>query len=109
MARGYSLKIRSGARVRKARCARLDEALPFAEFARSTSYQVRFIEFMPLDGDHAWSSDQVLPGEELRAIIHRVHPLEEVVRAAVWRKELKHRVNEPGFVAPERTMSAIGG
>jgi GTP 3',8-cyclase len=39
-----------------------EEALPFAEFARSTSYQVRFIEFMPLDGDHAWSSDQVLPG-----------------------------------------------
>jgi GTP 3',8-cyclase len=54
-----------------------EEALPFAEFARSTSYQVRFIEFMPLDGDHAWSSDQVLTGEEIRAIINRVHPLEE--------------------------------
>jgi cyclic pyranopterin phosphate synthase len=54
-----------------------EEALPFAEFARSTSYQVRFIEFMPLDGDHAWSSDQVLTGEEIRAIIDRVHPLEE--------------------------------
>ena len=52
-----------------------EEALPFAEFARSTSYQVRFIEFMPLDGDHAWSSDQVLAGEEIRAIIDRVHPL----------------------------------
>jgi cyclic pyranopterin phosphate synthase len=54
-----------------------EEALPFAEFARSTSYQVRFIEFMPLDGDHAWSSDQVLTGEEIRVIINRVHPLEE--------------------------------
>src|SRR3954452_12843608 len=32
-----------------------EEAIPFAEFARSTAYQVRFIEFMPLDGDHAWS------------------------------------------------------
>ena len=57
-----------------------EEALPFAEFARSTSYQVRFIEFMPLDGDHAWSSDQVLPGDEIRAIIDRVHPLEELPR-----------------------------
>src|SRR4051794_34236351 len=28
-----------------------EEAIPFAEFARSTAYQVRFIEFMPLDGD----------------------------------------------------------
>jgi cyclic pyranopterin phosphate synthase len=27
----------------------------------------------------------------------------------VWRKELKHRVNEPGFVQPARSMSAIGG
>ncbi|HVW17022.1 MAG TPA: GTP 3',8-cyclase MoaA [Solirubrobacteraceae bacterium] len=35
--------------------------------------------------------------------------LEQIVRSAVWRKELKHRVNEPGFVQPERTMSAIGG
>ena len=33
----------------------------------------------------------------------------EIVRAAVWRKELKHHVNEPGFIQPMRTMSAIGG
>ena len=32
-----------------------------------------------------------------------------ILRDAVWRKELKHRVNEPGFVQPARTMSAIGG
>ena len=59
-----------------------EEALPFAEFARSTSFQVRFIEFMPLDGDHAWTQDQVLTGEEIRAIVHAVHPLEEVPREA---------------------------
>ena len=35
--------------------------------------------------------------------------LEQIVRDAVWRKELKHHVNEPGFVQPLRTMSAIGG
>ncbi len=35
--------------------------------------------------------------------------LEQIIRDAVWRKELKHRVNEPGFVAPARSMSAIGG
>jgi cyclic pyranopterin phosphate synthase len=159
-----------------------EEAIPFAEFARSTSFQVRFIEFMPLDGDHAWSRDQVLTGDELRAIIHAVYPLEEeprephatarvfrfadgrgeigfinpvsepfcadcnrirltaegklrtclfsinetdlrallragasddeletAIRDAVWRKELKHRVGEPGFRQPPRTMSAIGG
>src|SRR3954470_23181127 len=158
------------------------EAIPFAEFARSTAFQVRFIEFMPLDADHAWTQDQVLTGEELRAIIDAVYALEElprepsatarvfrfsdgageigfinpvsepfcsdcnrirltaegklrtclfslhetdlreplragasdqeleqIVRDAVWRKELKHHVGEPGFRQPPRTMSAIGG
>jgi GTP 3',8-cyclase len=159
-----------------------EEAVPFAEFARSTAFQVRFIEFMPLDGDHAWTPDSVLTGDELRQIIHAVYPLdrvrrepsatarvfrfrdgrgeigfinpvsepfcadcnrirltaegklrtclfslhetdlreplrsgagdsqlEQIVRDAVWRKELKHHIGEPGFRQPPRTMSAIGG
>jgi GTP 3',8-cyclase len=159
-----------------------EEAIPFAEFARRTEFQVRFIEFMPLDGDRAWSADAVLTGEELRRLIDAVYPLEkvprephatarvyrfrdgrgeigfinpvsepfcadcnrirltadgklrtclfslyetdlrrplrdgssdqeleEVIRDAVWRKELKHHVGEPGFRQPTRTMSSIGG
>jgi GTP 3',8-cyclase len=159
-----------------------DEVIPFAEFAREHPYQVRFIEFMPLDADRAWTPDQVLTGEEIRQAIDAVYPLEpeprepsatartyrfadgkgrigfinpvsepfcgdcdrirltadgrlrtclfslnetdlrgplrsgasddeieRIVRDAVWRKELKHRVNEPGFIQPARTMSAIGG
>ena len=35
--------------------------------------------------------------------------LETVVRDAVWRKEVKHRVNEPGFRQPPATMTPIGG
>jgi GTP 3',8-cyclase len=158
------------------------EVIPFARFAREHPYEVRFIEFMPLDGDRSWTRDQVLPGDEVRAAIHAVFPLEaeprepsatartyrfadgagrigfinpvsdpfcgdcdrirltadgklrtclfslnetdlreplragasdaqleQVVRDAVWRKELKHHVNEPGFIQPARTMSAIGG
>jgi cyclic pyranopterin phosphate synthase len=80
-----------------------EEAIPFAEFARSTSFQVRFIEFMPLDGDHAWSPDQVLAGDELRAIIDRVYPLEEAPRephatARVFR--FADGVGELGFINP---------
>jgi cyclic pyranopterin phosphate synthase len=159
-----------------------NEALRFAEFARSTAYQVRFIEFMPLDADHAWEPDSVLAGDEIRRMIDAVHPLEElprepsatarvfrfrdghgeigfinpvsepfcadcnrirlttdgklrtclfslhetdlrgpvrdgatdrelarIIREAIWRKELKHRIGEPGFRQPARTMSAIGG
>jgi cyclic pyranopterin phosphate synthase len=158
------------------------EVLPFARFARQHPYEVRFIEYMPLDGDRTWKPDQVLTGAEIRDAIHAVYPLEDaardphatarvhhfadgqgkigfinpvsepfcgdcnrirltadgrlrtclfslnetdlrstmragasddeleqVIRAAVWGKELKHHVNDPGFVQPHRTMSAIGG
>jgi cyclic pyranopterin phosphate synthase len=158
------------------------ELLPLARFARERGLEVRFIEFMPLDADHDWEPDSVLTGEEIRAAIDAVYPLEAeprapsstartyrfadgagrigfinpvsepfcsdcnrlrltaegrlrtclfslnetdlrgplragagddeleaVIRAAVWRKELKHHINEPGFIQPERTMSAIGG
>ena len=159
-----------------------DEVIPFARLARQSPYEVRFIEFMPLDADRAWSPEKVLTGEEIRAAIDAVHPLEPeprephatarvyrfadgrgkigfinpvsepfcgdcnrvrltadgrlrtclfslnetdlrtplrqgasdaelelIIRAAVWRKELKHHVGEPGFIQPDRTMSAIGG
>src|SRR3954454_23814310 len=80
-----------------------EEALPFAEFARTTAFQVRFIEFMPLDADHAWSADQVLTGEELRQIIHAVYPLEELPRepsatARVFR--FADGSGEIGFINP---------
>jgi cyclic pyranopterin phosphate synthase len=159
-----------------------EELIPFVELARSSDYEIRFIEFMPLDADHAWTPEQVLSGEEIRAAIHAVHPLEplprephatarvyrfadgagkigfinpvsepfcgdcnriritadgrlrtclfslnetdlravmrsgaddgeleQTIRDAVWRKELKHHVGEAGFIQPARTMSAIGG
>jgi GTP 3',8-cyclase len=80
-----------------------EEALPFAEFARSTAFQVRFIEFMPLDADHAWTPDSVLSGDEVRRIIHAVHPLEEQPRephstARVYR--FRDGRGEIGFVNP---------
>ena len=46
-----------------------EETLPFARLARRSAYQVRFIEYMPLDADHAWTPEQVLTGEESRAAI----------------------------------------
>src|SRR5579862_4406823 len=52
------------------------EVIPFAELARRTPYQIRFIEFMPLDADRAWSRDRVLTGAEIRAAIEVVYPLE---------------------------------
>ena len=37
-----------------------EEVLPFAEFARAHPYEVRFIEWMPLDADRAWAPERML-------------------------------------------------
>ncbi len=55
-----------------------DEVEDFAAFARRTGRIVRFIEFMPLDAQHGWRRDQVVPGEEILDRIHRRWPLEPV-------------------------------
>ena len=80
-----------------------EEAVPFAEFARSTAFQVRFIEFMPLDGDGAWTPDSVLTGEELREIIDRAYPLEEAPREPHATARVFHfrdGQGEVGFINP---------
>jgi len=35
--------------------------------------------------------------------------IEQIIRTAVWRKEMKHHVNDPGFQPASRSMSQIGG
>ncbi len=52
------------------------EVLPFARLARRTPYEIRFIEFMPLDADRSWTPGQVLTGAEIRAAIEAEYPLE---------------------------------
>lgn len=47
------------------------EAVPLARFAREHGLELRFIEFMPLDAEGRWNSDQVLDGEQLRALLGR--------------------------------------
>jgi cyclic pyranopterin phosphate synthase len=158
------------------------EVPALAELARRKPYVVRFIEFMPLDADEAWRGDDVLTGDEIRALIEERWPLEELptkpsstarrfrfadgageigfvnpvsepfcstcdrirltadgqlrtclfsrrewdlktplrdgssddrlealIRFAVAHKELKHKINDPGFVRASRSMSQIGG
>ena len=80
-----------------------DEVIPFCEFARSTDFQVRFIEFMPLDADRAWEMDTVLTGAELRALIDAVYSIEELPRersatARVFR--FSDGRGEIGFIDP---------
>ncbi len=159
-----------------------DEVTDFARLGRENRYQVRFIEYMPLDAQGGWNMKTVVPGAEILARIHGVFPLapiggngteparvygfadgrgsigviasvtepfcdhcnriritadgqlrtclfslhehdlkgllrsgatdEEIANfiiAAVWKKEAGHKINQPDFVRPARSMSAIGG
>ena len=53
-----------------------DEIVEFARFGREAGVVVRFIEFMPLDADGAWSPDRVVPAAEVVAAVDAVFPLE---------------------------------
>jgi cyclic pyranopterin phosphate synthase len=55
-----------------------DEVVGFARFARQTGRVVRFIEYMPLDAQHAWDRHQVVAGAEIVQCISEVWPLEAV-------------------------------
>ena len=46
-----------------------DEIIPLAQFAREHDFQLRFIEFMPLDADGNWHEDEVLSGQTIRTIL----------------------------------------
>lgn len=48
-----------------------DDCLPLVHFARQLGVVIRFIEFMPLDGNRAWSQPQVVTGMELRQVVEK--------------------------------------
>jgi GTP 3',8-cyclase len=159
-----------------------DEVEAFARFARDRDLIMRFIEFMPLDQDHAWTRAMVVSGGEVLRRIEALWPLVPIpngrsetarkyrfadgrgeiglispvsepfcghcsrlrltadgklrtclfskedhdlksllrggasdeavadeIRSIVAQKERGHRINEPGFLPPSRTMVFIGG
>lgn len=54
-----------------------EEVVPLGQFARRHGLEVRFIEYMPLDADGNWQTDQVLSGSEiLRILSEGIGPLD---------------------------------
>jgi cyclic pyranopterin phosphate synthase len=45
------------------------EIVPLGQFARRHGLEMRFIEFMPLDADGNWDDEQVLTGDQIRAVL----------------------------------------
>lgn len=52
-----------------------DEIVDFAAFGRSKGVEIRYIEWMPLDGGGTWSAEQVVPAGEIIAAIDSTWPL----------------------------------
>lgn len=59
-----------------------DELVDFARFGRDKGVIVRFIEFMPLDADKAWTNDAVVSLDEIVERIGAVFPLEPLPRSS---------------------------
>ena len=55
-----------------------DEVVDFARWSRETGYAVRFIEYMPLDAQHAWEREKVFPSASILAAIDAAFPLKAV-------------------------------
>ena len=52
-----------------------DEVVEFARWSRETGYEVRFIEYMPLDAEHAWERARVVPAARILDAIDASFPL----------------------------------
>ena len=71
------------------------EVLPLARFAREKNIELRFIEFMPLDGDEAWETQQVLTGAAVREVLsQRIGLLEPVERSDKSQPAVDYRYND---------------
>ncbi len=79
-----------------------DEVLDFVELARENRCCVRFIEFMPLEGESSWKRDKVVTGSEIRSMIEAVHPLIPCERSNPSETAVRYRFAdsdaEVGFV-----------
>lgn len=58
------------------------EIVPLVQFARSKKLELRFIEFMPIDGDEWWHSGAVMSGAAIREVIEdEFGPLSQISTA----------------------------
>jgi cyclic pyranopterin phosphate synthase len=55
-----------------------DEVVDFAEFGRTLGITVRFIEFMPLDGDQTWSPSKVFSASDILLALSKKYDLIEL-------------------------------
>ena len=80
------------------------DIVPLARYARERGFEVRYIEFMPLDSQNLWDRGKVLTADEIIAILSReIAPLEAVPdpdpRAPATVYDFADGVGRVGFIA----------
>ncbi len=82
-----------------------EDIVPLGQFARQHSLELRFIEFMPLDGPGKWESQQVLTCQEIREQLEAAYgPLVPVPRTDASQPAVDFRFADGrgriGFIHP---------
>jgi len=82
-----------------------DDLVPLAEFSRKHDFELRFIEFMPLDADGIWNDSEVLTGQVIREILENTFgPLAPIERDDPSQPAVDYRFvdgrGQIGFINP---------
>lgn len=81
-----------------------DEIIEFAKLARRKPYNVRFIEFMPLEADQIWKKNEVLTGREILEKINtykKLIPLKNEDPSSTSRNyQFEDGIGRIGFINP---------
>lgn len=76
------------------------EAADLLAWSLEHGYELRFIEHMPLDGDHSWKKEKMIAAEEIRALITTRFVLapdpEERLGSPAERYEVRRHGSSPG-------------
>ena len=82
-----------------------EEVVKLVSFARENSYEMRFIEFMPLDADDIWGRNMFVPKKELIDKIRKLYPLDPVESSSNFKHEtaknyqFKDGLGRVGFIS----------
>jgi GTP 3',8-cyclase len=80
------------------------DIVPLARYARENGFEVRYIEFMPLDAQNLWDRSKVLMADQMVEMLSReICPLEEIPdrdpRAPALEYRFADGVGRVGFIA----------
>lgn len=81
-----------------------EDVVPMARFGRENGFEIRYIEFMPLDSQSLWDRSRVLLADDMvRMLSEEIAPLEEIPdadpRAPATEYRFTDGVGRVGFIA----------